>query len=40
MDLTSEANYDFRRLGWQLTSYYAMGMGMLNATGLVFLMAY
>ncbi len=39
MDLTSEANYDFRRLGWQLTSYYAMGMGPLNATGLVFLMA-
>jgi hypothetical protein len=39
MDIKSEANYDFRRLGWQLTSYYAMGMGPLTPTGLVFLMA-
>ena len=35
MDLKSEANYDFRRLGHQLTSYYAMGMGALNPTGLI-----
>ncbi len=35
MDLKSEANYDFRRLGYQLTSYYAMGMGALNPTGLI-----
>jgi len=35
MDLKSEANYDFRRLGYQLTSYYAMGMGALNSTGLI-----
>jgi hypothetical protein len=39
MDIKSESNYDFRRLGWQLTSYYAMGMGALNPTGLVFLMS-
>jgi len=39
MDLQSEANYDFRRLGWQLTSFYAMGMGMLDATALIFIMA-
>jgi len=38
MDIKSESNYDFRRLGWQLTSYYAMGMGPLNPTGLVFIM--
>lgn len=35
MDIKSEANYDFRRLGHQLTSYYAMGMGPLNTTSLV-----
>jgi hypothetical protein len=35
MDIQSEANYDFRRLGWQLTSYYALGMGALNPTGMV-----
>ncbi len=35
MDLKSEANYDFRRLGYQLTSYYAMGMGALNPTSLI-----
>jgi len=35
MDIRSEANYDFRRLGWQLTSYYALGMGPLNPTGMV-----
>jgi len=34
MDLQSESNYDFRRLGWQLTSFYAMGMGALSPTGL------
>jgi len=34
MDIQSEANYDFRRLGWQLTSFYALGMGALNPTGL------
>lgn len=35
MDIQSEANYDFRRLGWQLTSFYALGMGALNPTGMV-----
>lgn len=35
MNIQSEANYDFRRLGYQLTSYYAMGMAPLNPTGLV-----
>lgn len=35
MDIQSEANYDFRRLGWQLTSFYALGMGALNPTGCV-----
>jgi len=35
MDIQSEANYDFRRLGWQLTSFYALGLGALNPTGLV-----
>ena len=35
MDIRSEANYDFRRLGWQLTSYYALGMGPLNPTGMI-----
>jgi len=35
MDIKSEANYDFRRLGHQLTSYYAMGMGSLNPTSLI-----
>ena len=39
MDLKSEANYDFRRLGHQLTSYYAMGMGPLNPTGLIIINA-
>ena len=39
MDIKSESNYDFRRLGWQLTSYYAMGMGPLNPTSLIFIMA-
>ncbi len=38
MDIKSESNYDFRRLGWQLTSYYAMGMGPLDSTGLIFIM--
>lgn len=37
MDLQSEANYDFRRLGHQLTSFYAMGMGVLNPTCLILL---
>ncbi|OYT57742.1 MAG: hypothetical protein B6U76_00100 [Desulfurococcales archaeon ex4484_217_2] len=37
MDIRSEANYDFRRLGWQLTSFYALGMGPLNPTGMVIL---
>ena len=35
MDVQSEANYDFRRLGWQLTSFYALGMKALNPTGMV-----
>jgi len=39
MDIKSEANYDFRRLGYQLTSYYAMGMGALNPTGLIIINA-
>lgn len=39
MDLKSEANYDFRRLGYQLTSFYAMGMGPLNTTGLIIINA-
>lgn len=39
MDIKSEANYDFRRLGHQLTSYYAMGMGALNSTGLIIINA-
>lgn len=39
MDIMSEANYDFRRLGHQLTSYYAIGMGALNPTGLVIINA-
>jgi len=34
MDIQSESNYDFRRLGYQLTSYYAMGMAPLNPTGM------
>ena len=33
MDITSESNYDFRRLGYQLTSFYALGLGALNPTG-------
>jgi len=35
MDIQSESNYDFRRLGYQLTSFYALGMGPLNPTGMV-----
>jgi len=35
MDVKSEANYDPRRLGTLLTSFYAIGMGALNPTGLV-----
>ena len=35
MDIQSESNYDFRRLGYQLTSFYALGMGGLNPTGMV-----
>jgi len=34
MDITSEIFYDNRRLGSQYTSYYALGMGVLNPTGL------
>lgn len=34
MDITSESNYIPERLGYLLTSYYALGMGGLNATGL------
>ena len=34
MDIQSESNYDFRRLGYQLTSFYALGMAPLNPTGL------
>lgn len=34
MDITSEANYIPERLGSLLTSYYALGTGALNATGL------
>ena len=34
MDIKSESNYDFRRLGYQLTSFYALGMGPLNPTGM------
>lgn len=39
MDIMSEANYDFMHLGHQLTSYYALGMGILNPTGLVIINA-
>ena len=35
MDIRSEANYDYRRLGWLLTSYYAMGFAPLNPTGMI-----
>ena len=35
MDIQSESNYDFRRLGYQLTSFYALGMGPLNPTGMI-----
>ena len=35
MDIQSESNYDFRRLGYQLTSFYAIGMGALNPTGMI-----
>lgn len=34
MDITSESNYIPERLGYLLTSYYALGMGGLNSTGL------
>jgi len=34
MDIQSESNYDFRRLGYQLTSFYALGMGALNPSGM------
>lgn len=34
MDITSEVNYIPERLGYLLTSYYALGMGPLNPTGL------
>lgn len=35
MDIKSEFNYDFRHLGYQLTSFYALGMGPLNPTGMI-----
>jgi hypothetical protein len=35
MDITSDSFEDKRRLGNQYQSYYAMGMGVLNSTGLV-----
>jgi hypothetical protein len=35
MNIQSESNYDFRRLGYQLTSFYALGMGPLNPTGMI-----
>jgi len=35
MDIKAESNYDFRRLGFQLTAFYALGMGALNPTGMV-----
>ena len=34
IDIKSESNYDFRRLGYQLTSFYAIGLGALNPTGM------
>ncbi len=34
MDIQSESSYDNRRLGSLLVSYYALGMGGLNPTGL------
>lgn len=34
MDITSEIFYDNKRLGSQYTSYYALGIGTLNPTGL------
>lgn len=39
MDITSEANYIPEKLGDLLTSYYAMGMGPLNPTGLAIISA-
>ena len=33
LDIQSESNYDPRRLGFLLTSFYALGMGPLNPTG-------
>ena len=35
MDITSDSWEDKRRLGNQYVSYYALGMGVLNPTGLV-----
>ena len=35
MDITSDSWEDKRRLGNQYVSYYALGMGILNPTGLV-----
>ena len=34
MDIQSESSYDNRRLGHLLVSYYALGMGALNPTGM------
>ena len=34
MDIQSESSYDNRRLGHLLVSYYALGMGPLNPTGM------
>ncbi len=35
MDITSDSWEDKRRLGNQFVSYYALGMGILNPTGLI-----
>jgi len=35
MDIQSESNYDYNKLGFLLTSFYALGMGALNPTGMV-----
>ncbi len=35
MDITSDSWEDKRRLGNQFVSYYALGMGVLNPTGLI-----
>ena len=34
MDIQSESSYDNRRLGYLLVSFYALGMGALNPTGM------